>query len=118
MNKKKGYMKIKEIHGNEISPVLPFPSHEKAKLVLFYNPSAAATRRGGPRSFIGSASRGARGKERSKRETGREREGDRGKRDGGILQDGWTGVATGVERLSTSVLKVCDSLQIDSLSSF
>lgn len=37
---------------------------------------------------------------------------------GGILQDGWTGVATGVERLSTSVLKVCDSLQIDSLSSF
>lgn len=40
---------------------------------------------------------------------GKGREGD-----GGILQDGWTGV----ERLSTSVLKVCDSLQIDSLSSF
>lgn len=103
-------MKIKEIHGNEILPVLSFPSHERAKLVLFYNPSAAATRRGGPRSFIGSA------REREiERETGKER---KRKRDGGIFQGGWTGVATGVERLSTSVLKVCDSLQIDSLSSF
>lgn len=114
-------MKIKEIHGNEISLVLSFPSHERAKLVLFYNPSAAATRRGESRSFIGSASRGARGKRDRERNGGRggerEREGQR-KRDGGILQDGWPGVATGVERLSTSVLKVCDSLQIDSLSSF
>lgn len=71
MNKKKGYTEIKEIRGNEISPVLPFPSHERAKLVLFYNPSAAATRRGGPRSFIGSAGT------RSKREREIEREADR-----------------------------------------
>lgn len=108
-------MKIKEIRGNEISPVLPFPSHERAKLVLFYNSSAAATRRGGPRSFIGSAVEEREGERVIEREAGGER---RRKRDGGILEDGWAGVATGVERLSTSVLKVCDSLQIDSLSSF
>lgn len=64
-------MKIKEIHGNEISLVLSFPSHERAKLVLFYNPSAAATRRGESRSFIGSASRGARGKRDPERNGGR-----------------------------------------------
>lgn len=75
MNKKKGYMKIKEIRGNEISPVLPFPSHERAKLVLFYNPSAAATRRGGPRSFIGSA--GTRSKREREIEREAEREGER-----------------------------------------
>lgn len=109
-------MKIKEIHGNEISLVLPFPNHERAKLVLFYNPSTAATRRGESRSFIGSG--GAREKKRMK-EKQEEKEREQGrKRDEGILQDGWMGVATGVERLSTSVLKVCDSLQIDSLSSF
>lgn len=86
-------MKIKEIHGNEISPVLSFPSHERAKLVLFYNPSAAATRRGGPRSrsFIGSA--------RSKREREIEREmrGEKGRRrnpSGRLderLRRGWNG---------------------------
>lgn len=107
-------MKIKEIHGNEISSVLPFPSHERAKLVLFYNPSAAARHAGvGLGSFIGSASRGTRGKERPKgKQEGRERDGER------ETESFRTGVATGVERLSTSVLKVCDSLQIDSLSSF
>jgi len=114
-------MKIKESRWNEISPVLPFPSHERAKLVLFYNPSAAATRRGGPRSFIGSAVEEQEGKRDRKRSGKREKERDRErerKRDeesfrmvGRALRRGW-------ERLSTSVLKVCDSLQIDSLSSF
>lgn len=106
----KGGEHEKGVHENKRDPRewdfagTPFPSHERAKLVLFYNPSATATRRGGP----GSSSSGGYTIE------GRERKGD-----GGILQDGWTGgVATGVERLSTSVLKVCDSLQIDSLSSF
>jgi len=95
-------MKIKEIHGNEISPVLPFPSHERAKLVLFYNPSAAATRRGGPRSFIGSAVEEQEGKRDRKRRAGREKERERKrqkereKERREILQDGWTGVATGV----------------------
>lgn len=38
---------------------------------------------------------------------------------GGILQESVEGgVHERVNRLSTSVLKVCDSLQIDSLSSF
>lgn len=91
-------MKIKEIRGNEISSVLPFPSHERAKLVLFYNPSAPATRRGGPRSFIGSAlGRGPRGKERSKEKRGRE-EGNREKEMkesfrmvGWALGRGWNG---------------------------
>lgn len=42
----------------------------------------------------------------------------------GFLLDGWTSVEEGAQvargwtRLSTSVLKVCDSLQIGSLSSF
>jgi len=89
-------MKIKEIRGNEISPVLPFPSHERAKLVLFYNPSAAATRRGGPRSFIGSAVEEQEGKRerkrRGKREREREGEGERETRN----PSGWLGVATGV----------------------
>lgn len=89
MNKKKGYMKIKEIRGNEISPVLPFPSHERAKLVLFYNPSAAATRRGGPQFFTGNAVEEQEGKrDRKRRERERERRRNPsgwldGRRDGG-----------------------------------
>lgn len=81
-------MKIKEIRGNEISPVLPFPSHERAKLVLFYNPSAAATRRGGLRSFIGSAVEEREGESDRKRSGKRERQRNPsgrldGRRDGG-----------------------------------
>lgn len=96
MNKKKGYMKIKEIRGNEISPVLPFPSHERAKLVLFYNPSAAATRRGGPRSFTGSAVEEQEGKrdrkEREERDRERERDGEESFRTvGWVSRRGWNG---------------------------
>lgn len=86
-------MKIKEIRGNEISPVLPFPSHERAKLVLFYNPSVVATRRGGLRSFIGSAVEEREG-ERDRKKGGK-RETEKERRCGGILQDDWTGVAGG-----------------------
>lgn len=52
--------------------------------------------------------------ERQKGRGGRKEREREKKAEGEILQDGWPGV----ERLSTSVLKVCDSLQIDSLSSF
>lgn len=82
-------MKIKEIRGNEISPVLPFPSHERAKLVLFYNPSAAATCRGELRSFIGSAVEEREEESDRKRSGKRERERRRnpsGRLDG--LRDG------------------------------
>lgn len=47
----KGYMEIKESRENEISPSTSLSIHEKAKLVLFYNPSIPTIRRGEYRGF-------------------------------------------------------------------
>lgn len=47
----KGYIEIKESRENEILPSTPLSIHEKAKLVLFYNPSIPTTRRATYRSF-------------------------------------------------------------------
>ena len=112
--KKKGYAKIKETRGNKISPGTPFSSHERAKLVLFYNPSASPRAPEGQEGGEFRRRLGAAPVERRERRW----------MVAGILLDGWTNLEEGArvaekaERLSTSVLKVCDSLQIGSLSSF
>lgn len=60
---------------------------ERAKLVLFYNPSASATRRGGPRPSVGS-------KRGRKHERKREKGGGRGRwrNPSGWLDGGGTAV--------------------------
>lgn len=86
----------KGVHENKRDPRewdfagAPFPSHERAKLVLFYNPSAPATRRGEPPFLSGGAIEKRERKGVEVHESGREVE-ESFRMVGRALRRGWNG---------------------------